>query len=264
MLADLLNNLSSNLTTGLVQAAGAIVLCLAVVVACRRFAVHVEREAAVAIARGLVQMVFVGVVLALLLHGSLLVGGLILLAMTIAAALTAARRAADIDGSVLLSFWAIAAGSGAVIAGMLAIGMLQTSITMLVPVGSMIIANAMNACAQAAERFRSDVTAHVGQVEAGLALGADPAVTVAPYVQSAVYASLLPRLDMLKSLGLVWIPGVMAGMMVSGANPVYAGIYQFIIVVMILTASGIAGLIMTLLMRARAFTPAAQLTWSRG
>ena len=221
---------------------------------------HVEREAAVSIARGLVQMVLCRDRAGLLLHGSLLVGVLILLAMTVAAAVTASRRARDIDGSVVLSFWAIAAGSGVVIAAMLATGALQTSVTMLVPVGSMIIANAMNACAQAAERFRADVTAHVGQVEAGLALGADPAVTVAPYVQSAVYASLLPRLDMLKSLGLVWIPGVMAGMMVSGANPVYAGIYQFIIVAMILTASGIAGLVMTLLMRARAFSPAAQLT----
>jgi len=104
------------------------------------------------------------------------------------------------------------------------------------------------------------VTAHVGQIEAGLALGADPATTVAPYVQSAVYASLLPRLDMLKSLGLVWIPGVMAGMVLSGASPVYAGIYQFIIVAMILAASGITGLMMTLLLRMRAFPPAAQLT----
>ena len=65
---------------------------------------------------------------------------------------------------------------------------------------------------------------------------------------------------MLKSLGLVWIPGVMAGMMVSGASPIYAGIYQFIIVAMILAASGIAGLIVTLLMRALAFSAAAQLT----
>jgi putative ABC transport system permease protein len=260
MFTELLNNLRGDLAMGLAQAAGAIVLCLAVVLTCRRFAVHVEREAAVSIARGLVQMVFVGVVLALLLHGRLLIGMLILLLMTVAASVTAARRARDIDGSMLLSFWAIAAGSGVVIAAMLAIGALQTSVTMLVPVGSMIIANAMNACAQAAERFRADVTAHVGEVEAGLALGADPTVTVAPYVRSAVYASLLPRLDMLKSLGLVWIPGVMAGMMVSGANPVYAGIYQFVIVAMILTASGIAGLVMTLLMRARAFSPAAQLT----
>src|SRR5712671_4659657 len=128
----------------------------------------------------------------------------------------------------------------------------------------MIIANAMNACAQSLERFRADVATHVGQVEAGLALGADPAATVAPYVQSAVYASLIPRLDMLKSLGLVWIPGVMAGMMVSGASPVYAGIYQFIIVAMILAASGIAGLVVTLLMRMRAFSPASQLTLRPG
>jgi putative ABC transport system permease protein len=69
-----------------------------------------------------------------------------------------------------------------------------------------------------------------------------------------------PRLDMLKSLGFVWIPGVMAGMLVSGASPVYAGIFQFIVVAMILAASGIAALIATVLMRMRAFSPAAQLT----
>jgi len=260
MIADLLNHLGGNVPVGLAQAAGAIVLCLAVIVLCRRFAVRVEREALVSIARGLVQMVAVGIVLALLLHGSLLVGVLILLGMTIAAAATAARRARNMQGALLVCFWSIAAGSGVVIAAMIAMGTLQTNIAMLVPVGSMIIANAMNACAQAAERFRADVTAHVGQIEAGLALGADPAVTVAPYVQSAVYASLLPRLDMLKSLGLVWIPGVMAGMMVSGASPVYAGIYQFILVVMILTASGIAGLVATVLLRTHAFSSAAQLT----
>jgi putative ABC transport system permease protein len=214
--------------------------------------------------RGLVQMMFVGMVLAMLLHGNLLVGALILLAMTFAAAVTASRRARDIRGALLLSFYAIAAGSGVVIAAMLITGTLTADIAVLVPVGSMIIANAMNACAQSIERFRAEVTAHVGQIEAGLALGAAPKVTVAPYVQSAVYASLLPRLDMLKSLGLVWIPGVMAGMMVSGASPIYAGIYQFIIVAMILSASGIAGLIVTLLMRARAFSAAAQLTLRAG
>src|SRR5262249_44695558 len=113
------------------------------------------------------------------------------------------------------------------------------------------------------ERFRADVTAHVGEVETGLALGADPAVAVAPQVKSAVYASLLPRLDTLKSLGLVWIPGVMAGMMVSGASPIYAGLYQFVIMAMMLAASGITGLAVVLLARGRAFSPAAQLTLRR-
>jgi putative ABC transport system permease protein len=142
---------------------------------------------------------------------------------------------------------------------MLATRTLTSDLIVLVPVGSMIIANAMNACGQAMERFRADVMAHVGQIEAGLRLGADPARTVAPSVQSAVYASLLPRLDMLKSLGFVWIPGVMAGMFVSGTSPVYAGIFQFVIVAMILAASAIAGLVATVLMRRQAFSSAAQL-----
>jgi putative ABC transport system permease protein len=259
MLVELQNSIGSDALMGLAQAAGAIALCAAVVALCGWQSVHVEREAAVSMARGLVQMVLVGLVLALLLHGSLLIGSLILFMMTIAAAITAARRLKGMAGALPLCFWSIGAGAGTIIAVMLATRSLRPDISMLVPVGSMIIANAMNACAQAIERFRAEILAHVGQIEAGLSLGAEPSVTVAPYLHSAVYASLLPRLDMMKSLGLVWIPGVMAGMVVSGASPVYAGIYQFIVVAMILAASGITGLAATVLMRSRAFSAAAQL-----
>jgi putative ABC transport system permease protein len=48
-------------------------------------------------------------------------------------------------------------------------------------------------------------------------------------------------------------------MLVSGTSPVYAGIFQFVIVAMILAASGIAGLVATVLMRRQAFSAAAQL-----
>jgi putative ABC transport system permease protein len=260
MLAKLQNNIGNDVLMGLAQAGGAIALCAAVVALCSWQSVHVEREAIVSMTRGLVQMVLVGLVLALLLHGRLLIGCLILFMMAIAAAITAAQRLKGEVGALPLCFWSIAAGAGTVIVVMLVTRSLQPDISMLVPVGSMIIANAMNACAQAIERFRAEIFAHVGQIEAGLSLGAEPAVTVAPYLQSAVYASLLPRLDMMKSLGLVWIPGVMAGMVVSGTSPVYAGIYQFIVVAMILAASGITGLVATVLMRSRAFSAAAQLT----
>ena len=225
MLAELRDGISNDVMMGLAQAAGAVVVCAAVILLCRWQSVRVEREAALSLVRGFIQMVLVGIVLAVLLHGKLLVGALILLLMTGAAAVTAAARLKQMNGAFLLCFVSIAAGAGTVIAAMLATRSLRPDISMLVPVGSMIIANAMNACAQAIERFRAEVSAHVGQVEAGLSLGADPAVTVAPYLQSAVYASLLPRLDMMKSLGLVWIPGVMAGMVVSGTSPVLSLIH---------------------------------------
>jgi putative ABC transport system permease protein len=68
---------------------------------------------------------------------------LILLAMTVAAAVTASRRARGINDALLLSFYSIAAGAGVAIAGMFATGALNADIATLVPVGSMIIANAI-------------------------------------------------------------------------------------------------------------------------
>jgi putative ABC transport system permease protein len=83
-----------------------------------------------------------------------------------------------------------------VIAAMLATRTLTADIVVLVPVGNR---SSLERLRPIMEQFRADVTAHVGQIEAGLALGAAPAVTASPYVQRAVCASLLPRLDMLKS-----------------------------------------------------------------
>jgi len=102
--------------------------------------------------------------------------------------------------------------------------------------------------------------AQAARIEAGLALGADPTTMVAPYVRKAVEASLIPRVDTLRSLGIVWIPGVMAGMILSGSDPVYAAVYQFAVLGMILAAAGIASVIILVLLRHRAFSVAAQLT----
>jgi putative ABC transport system permease protein len=52
---------------------------------------------------------------------------------------------------------------------------------------------------------------------------------------------------------------LMAGMLLSGAKPVYAAIYQFVVLAMIFAGSGLTSLISTLLMRTRVMTPAEQL-----
>ena len=107
---EFLSGMSDQVVMGLEQAAGAIALCLAVVALCRRFAVRVGREALISISRGLVQMVFVGVVLALLLHGHSLISVGILLLMTVAAAVTAARRIRETKGALAICCLAIGSG----------------------------------------------------------------------------------------------------------------------------------------------------------
>ncbi len=118
----------------------------------------------------------------------------------------------------------------------------------------------MNTTALALDRFRAEVEAHTGQIEAGLALGAAPAAVVAPYVQAAVQASLIPSLNNLRSLGIVWIPGVMAGMVLAGSDPIVAAIYQFVVVAMLFATAGATALLCTRYVRSQAFSQAEQLT----
>lgn len=250
--------------TALFQAAAAAALALVVVLLARRRHIHVEREGAFALARGFVQIVVVGSVLVFLLQRPRWMAGVILGGMVLAAAWTSARRARRIPGAFRASLLAIAAGAGSVIVVMVAVGAIDTAITSLVPVGSMIIANAMNANGLALDRFRADVEAHAGEIEAGLCLGAAPEQTVRPYVEASYRASLIPAVDNLRSLGLVWIPGLMAGMVLSGARPLYAAVYQFVVIAMILAGSGLTCLVGTALIRAHAFSPAEQLVLRPG
>ncbi|HLJ85348.1 MAG TPA: ABC transporter permease [Candidatus Angelobacter sp.] len=248
------------LQLGLAQAVAASTVALAVVLLARGRKIHIEKDSVIALIRGLVQIVAVGSVLVLFLKASRWTGALLLAAMILVAGFVSRKRAKGLPGALQVSTLSIACGAGSVIAMMVALGVIDTAITTLLPVGSMLIANAMNTNGLALNRFRSDVLAHAGEIETALALGADPRQSVAPYVQAAFEASLIPAIDSLRSLGIVWIPGLMAGMLLSGSRPLYAAIYQFVVLAMIFAASGLTSLVSTLLIRTQAFTPAEQLS----
>ena len=250
---------TDQLRLGIAQAIVAALTATILVLLARRRGVHLEGETATAMVRGVVQIVAVGSILVLLLQGPRWTSAFLLVGMIVAAGGTSARRAKGLPGAFRVSTWSIAFGAGSVIALMTALGVIDTGITSLVPVGSMLIANAMNTNGLALNRFRADVAAHIGEIETALALGAQSRESVAPYVQASFEASLIPAIDSLRSLGIVWIPGLMAGMLLSGARPLYAALYQFVALAMILTASGLTSLVSTLLIRNQIFTTAEQL-----
>lgn len=252
-------HLDHQAVVGLTQAGIAALAAMIVVVIAQSARIQLARETSIALIRGLVQIIAVGSVLAILLRGPRWTGGIMLAAMMVAAGNISAKRAKNMPGAFVVSTWAIVCGAGSVIAVMTTLRVIDSAITSLIPVGSMLIANAMNANGLALNRFRADVLAHLGQVETALALGAEPAVSVAPYVQSSAEASLIPAIDSMRSLGIVWIPGLMAGMLLSGSRPLYASIYQFVVLAMIFASSGITVLVSMMLMRTKVFSPAEQL-----
>lgn len=245
------------------QAAGAVALALAVALLARRAGIGLLAETRTALVRGIGQIVLAGLLLTLVLGSARWLSALVLSAMMVAAAVIAARRTKNIPGILQVSVPAVLIGAGLVIAIMVALGVIDAAPATVVPVGSMIIANAMNTAALALERFRAEVEAHPGQIEAALALGASPAAAVAPYARAAARASLIPNLNNLRSLGIVWIPGLMAGMVIAGGNPVVAAMYQFTVVTMLFATAGITSLLCTLFVRSHAFSAAEQLTLRR-
>ena len=231
---------------------------MVIAIVARRRGVDLLREASVALARGISQIVLVGLVLVVLLQGPWWTSPFLLAAMIGAAGKTSVRRS-HFPGALRISLWAIGIGAGSIITVMTLAGVIDHTVEAMIPIGSMLIANAMNANALALDRFRSEIDSHQGEVETALALGAAPPVTVAPYVRNALQASLIPSVNNLRSLGIVWIPGVMAGMILSGSKPLYASIYQFVVLGMIFASAGLTCFLSTQLMSSHAFSPAGQL-----
>src|SRR5580704_8928107 len=249
----------SQIALGLAQAAIAAVMALAVVLLARRRNIHLESDAAVALLRGIVQIVAVGSILALLLKAPRWTSVFLLTGMVLAAGSISAKRAKNIPGARKVSTYSIAVGAGLTTAVMTWAGVIDTAVTSLIPVASMIIANAMNTNGLALNRFRSEVLAHAGEIETALALGATPERTIGSYTEASIHSSLIPAIDNLRSLGIVWIPGLMTGMLISGADPLYSAIYQFVEIAMILASSGLTSLLSTTMIRAYVFSPAEQL-----
>ncbi len=251
--------IDNQILLGAAQAGVTLIAALIVLGITWRFELGLKKDIAIGLARGLVQVVGVGFLLALIFSASLWIALPVIAFMIAAASVMTIRRIKDIPNALGISLLGIAAGSGMVIGVMTLLGVIEQDLTSIIPIGSMMVFGAMNANALMLERFRSELQSHTGQIEAALSLGAPPDMVVEPYVRRAVTAAMIPNINGLQSLGIVWIPGAMSGMLLSGANPAYAGFYQFVVSGSIFVTAGITVLISIVLVRGQVFSKAEQL-----
>jgi putative ABC transport system permease protein len=79
------------------------------------------------------------------------------------------------------------------------------------------------------------------------------------YSRMSIKAALIPNLDSLKTLGIIFIPGAMAGLLIAGTNPLLAAEYQIIVYLMIVGGGIITSLTVVTLAKRMLFTKAHQL-----
>jgi len=95
----------------------------------------------------------------------------------------------------------------------------------VIPLAGMVFANSMNAVSIAAERFH-------GEQSNGAAFTQARA--------TAYRAALIPIINSLFAVGLVSLPGMMTGQILSGVDPLIAVRYQMMVMLMILGSAGIS------------------------
>ena len=140
-----------------------------------------------------------------------------------------------------------------------ALGVFDPTPRYLVPVGGMVIGNAMTASAVALNRLGDEVADSRARIEATLALGATAHEAAAPIVRRALRSGMITLVDSTKTTGLIFFPGTMVGMLLAGAEPTDAVRLQLILLYALLGSVAIAGLIATTLAYRNFFTPAQQL-----
>jgi len=133
----------------------------------------------------------------------------------------------------------------------------------LIPLGGIILGNAMNACALGLERLERELRRDRRRVEAVLALGGSPGQASAPAEQQAVRAALIPVLNSMMVVGLVQLPGVMTGQILAGADPLVAVRYQALVMFMLLSGNALSAVLAVRAARGRYFTEAWQLRLPR-
>jgi uncharacterized protein (TIGR00245 family) len=124
----------------------------------------------------------------------------------------------------------------------------------VIPIGSMVIAFAMRISGIAVERVNSDIIKSKGTIEAALALGDSPNRAIQNILCESYRAGLTPTINRVAVLGIVTIPGLMAGMIIGGAHPLEAAIYQVVIFLMLLSSSFLSSIITNFLFTRQFFT----------
>ena len=183
-----------------------------------------------ALGRMAVQLMAIGYVLAWIFQADN--GVLILLVLTImlsAAAWIALGTAREHRRQLLAgSFLSILLGGGLTLAMMTQL-VLQIEPWYLprymIPLAGMVFANAMTAVSLAAERLYSELGHDMSWEDARI---------------KAYQAAMIPVINSLLAVGLVSLPGMMTGQILSGVSPLVASRYQIMVMCLIFASAGIS------------------------
>lgn len=194
-----------------------------------------EKEILIATIRMTIQLMIIGYILAYIFsHANPLFTILILIFMLVFAIYNIYRRVNDPLDRELKKKIALSMSIGVV--GTLAYFVLVTlSVSpwynprFVIPIGGMIIGNTMTGVSLGVNTLLDGMRTKRKMVESALMLGATPKEAARPIINQAFDSAMLPTINSMVGMGIVFLPGMMTGQIIAGASPLSAIRYQIAI-----------------------------------
>ncbi|MBU3217027.1 iron export ABC transporter permease subunit FetB [Clostridium estertheticum] len=102
-----------------------------------------------------------------------------------------------------------------------------------IPLAGMIIGNAMTGVNIAIKTFMDDISKEKNKINTLLNLGVEPKNILKPFANNAFETALIPTINSMLGMGIIFLPGMMTGQMLSGTLPTTAIMYQIAIMIAI-------------------------------
>lgn len=129
-----------------------------------------------------------------------------------------------------------------------------------IPITGMLIGNSMTGISLGVSRLLSGINSNKNLIESALMLGASPKIAVKEIVDNAFDAAVLPTINSMLGMGIVFLPGMMTGQILAGLSPISAIKYQIAIMLGILGSVSLTVIIFTHLGYKTFFNKDSQLT----
>ena len=211
-----------------------------------------ERSLAIASVRTVAQLILIGLVLEWVFGADRWYVVLLLaLVMTITAGVAAANRVerkyARLHWDAILAVWTSSWLTTAyVLLVVLGRGATWYEPQYLAPLLGMVLGNSLNGISLGVTALTESLYTRRGEVETLLALGATRWEAARAAIQHAVRTGMIPIINAMMIVGIVSLPGMMTGQLLSGAAPMDAVKYQIVVMFMIAaaTAMGTVGAVL--------------------
>lgn len=254
-LNEIMNSLNDLPRVGL-----AVLLVAITVVLSRWQRADLEKDLTIATVRSFFQLIIIGYLLEVIFQQDHpLWTTLILLVMITIAGRTSGQRGKLTPHATLIALASIGVGTALTLVFLLVIGVFDYTPQSIIPIGGMVIGNAMTTASLVMNRMSDDLVDQRNAIETRLALGATSREASEIQFRRSLRNAMIPHIDTTKTVGLIKLPGAMTGMILAGASPMEAVQLQIIVMYLLVGANMFTGLLSAYLTYRQFFTGAHQL-----